>query len=58
VDETPRDADECAACAWKDDLIVELQRELQHELETERLANADWPVDERTRAAAEAARRA
>lgn len=58
MDETPRDADECAACAWKDDLIVELQRELQHELETERLANADWPVDERTRAAAEAARRA
>jgi len=40
------DARECPACAWKDDLIVELQhqvRELQHELETERLANQDWP---------------
>jgi hypothetical protein len=37
----------CEACAWKDDLIVELQhavRELQHELENERLANLGWPI--------------
>jgi hypothetical protein len=47
VDDHPRSECGCEACAWKDDLIVELQhalRELQHELETERLVNRGWPI--------------
>ena len=45
--ETSESACGCDSCAWKDDLIVELQhqiRELQHELETERLVSLGWPI--------------
>jgi hypothetical protein len=47
VKETSESACGCDSCAWKDDLIVELQhqiRELQHELETERLVSLGWPI--------------
>lgn len=47
MDETTDRACGCTACAWRDDLIVALQhqiRELQHELETQRLANLGWPI--------------
>jgi len=47
VHQTTHSACRCTACAWRDDLIVALQhqiRELQHELETERLAKLGWPI--------------